>query len=228
MTKTGIVMTVILGLYIAVLMCAAPVCIAFYPSLFRPAYILSAFGGFFFLMGLGCIIGEKGADCEKSDVAMGRIVFAIGGIITFTPLIWVHVPEVREIFGTSFIVVLAAWIFASIGVGFFYLYYKSTLYKKSHCTVETDAQVIDHVERWDNQNSYVANVYAYNYGGKTYKVQDEVSSSSDVRPLREIVKICINPENPEEFYKKRSKANRIYLILGLGMIAFGASFLFYI
>lgn len=113
-------------------------------------------------------------------------------------------------------------LFIIIGIIMIVLFIK----KKTECTAETEATIIDIEEKHESRSdsngnyryeTYLYPTYEYIVDGKKYI--EKSSSNLNGAFIGKKVKLHYNPQNPEQFYSKNDVF--ILFVVGIAFIAFG-------
>lgn len=206
-----------------------------FPNGIKGIDMLIALGILFCLIGIGSILFSGEAGSRMSNIIGGLVCLLIGGCMAGIPLYLRYSPNAASIDVVKLVLGLFAAVFLLAGVVVLAFLYSMTLYRIPRCTLEIDAQVKDADIMWSDRDSIggdssgmevsvggqrpmKAYVFQFTYGGREYTVQDLMYVGGVETGFRigDIVKIKINPEKPEEFYRFRPGAFVLTGILALG------------
>ena len=97
---------------------------------------------------------------------------------------------------------------------------------KKRCTVEVSAKVIDVLKEcvhssFTPDKFIYAPVIKYSHNDKVYTVETDTYSSVDIPQINDIITICINPQDPQDYcFPKQSKIilNSLGIVLAIMVI----------
>lgn len=211
-----------------------------FPNGIKGIDVLIALGILFCLIGVGSIMFSGEAGSKMSNIIGGLVCLLIGGCMAGIPLYLRYSPNAGNVDVFKLVLGLCAAAFLLAGVGVLAFLYSMTLYRIPRCTLEIDAQVKDADIMWSDRDSIggdssgmevsvggqrpmKAYVFQFIYGGREYTVQDPMylGGLETGFQIGDMVKIKINPEKPEEFYRFRPGAFVLTGILALGSLFAG-------
>lgn len=115
-------------------------------------------------------------------------------------------------------------VFILVGIAITAGTFINNLSQKLHCTESITAVCINLNRRHDSDSGSVyAPVYKYYYGGEEYIVAQDFYTNIDVPKIDSKVELYINPENPEEFYRKSFLQNLVKYGLGIIFLTCGTA-----
>lgn len=121
-------------------------------------------------------------------------------------------------------------VFILAGIALIAVTFLTNLSNKTRCTESVTAVCINLNRTYDSDSGSVyAPVYKYYYGGEEHIVAQDFYTNIDVPKIDSEVELYINPENPEEFYRKSFLLNLVKYGMGIIFLTCGtAAFIAYI
>lgn len=178
------------------------------------------FGAVFFVIGI-YIIMFVGINVRNFYILIFPIAGA--GIMIFSGgYMWGN--EYTKSHITALIPAALLSVFILAGIAIITVTFLNNLLKKTRCTEIVNAVCINLNRTYDSDsgNSY-APVYKYYYGGEEHIVAEDFYTNIDVPKIDSDVQLYINPENPEEIYRKSFLLNLFKYGMGIIFLACGTA-----
>ncbi len=127
-------------------------------------------------------------------------------------------------------ILLFAAVFISVGVTISL----SDKKRKSICTQEVSATVIENRKHTSHSNGHYSTMYKpvmqYDYDGRTYTAESAYSTNPPVFSEGETMKIFIDPQSPQKIYIPQMKAGKILSIIftSVGIISVAAAVIVFV
>ena len=173
-------------------------------------YTVMIFGQYFLVFGLIAFFKNKGT---------GRLISIPFILIGLASVIIPYLMLNPEILGIpinweSVIALLLILVFVIAGISLIVIPIINTKKLKEKCNVEIEATIIENKSKYNNGNILYCPIYEFTYNETKYNVTNNIYTNINVKPVDTIVKIKINPNNPEEFYNG-NKFLLICIIIGI-------------
>ncbi|WP_455649236.1 DUF3592 domain-containing protein [Enterocloster citroniae] len=131
------------------------------------------------------------------------------------------------------ILLLIAFVYLLIGLIFIcvsIVVSKSIQRKKSVCTQNVQAKVIDITRETLNRGNHTSSwypVYEYWTGNQKIQKKSHIGGIKNTFKIGQDVNLLINPKNPEEFYNPTDQAGtlkKVFLVVGLILVCCSIGF----
>lgn len=199
-----------------------------YTSKTNPLLCVAIFGAVFFSVGMIAVV--------KTKITWDTYPVLIFPAVGFLVLV-VSVTEVlykkntgETIFTTDNITILVTGFFFIIGLLMIVLPILKRRYLQRVCTEPIMARCVYLDSRRETTNGRTKILYApkweYSVDGAVYQHQENTYTNIKVPVVGEECELLMNPENPEQVYRKGDAASGFILIMGICFMAFSA-FVFY-
>lgn len=182
-------------------------------------------GGLIFLTGL-IITFIIGLNLRTAPILIMLIVGALAAGIPAWFLIAEKYPDkFPQLTDAQIMNILAGGIMALSGICVMLFPLLSALHKKRFCTEPVTAKCVDitvNKVKLDKRTAYVrCPVWEFDFGGKTYRVEESSFSDHENVELGDTQEILINPIDPKEVYRKLKRSITAVIIFGSFFVVMG-------
>ena len=153
-----------------------------------------------FALGVYVCIISYSQNRIRTVVTYMLIVAAVFGGMTLLRMI---LPKAFASASSSFLAGIVVQIFFIVGMMFILIPINNLKRKKSICTEEVRATVVDYKHTYRQKNRHYTPVFEYFYGGKLYTSDSDDYAGSKKYQIGYDVFIRINPDEPEMVYDKK-------------------------
>ena len=190
----------------------------------KNGYYVTIIGGQYFLgFGIAHIFSTKKITIPGTCLASTGIACII---ITFMML---H----PEIFGKlnwdEIITMLSLYVFIIAGLGLIFIPVINNYLKRKKYNVIIEAKVVKNDNIISSNGQYITcPVYEFEYEGNKYEVTDNTYTNVNTKKEQDIVKIGINPNNPNEFVEYKDEKIKYMIIMGIFVLTITIPVLIYV
>ena len=186
-------------------------------------YTIMIIGQFFLVFGSIPLFVNKGKDKLAS---VPFILIGLGCMIF--PYLKIH----SELFAISIswnsvINLLSISIFVIECLSMIIIPIWSSKILAKNCTVYVEAKISEYMHDLDEGVDVYCPIYSFKYLDKTYKVTDNFYSNFSLKATGDVVKLKINPDNPEEFVDVSSKNWSLMIVIGIWFLIFSVPLFIY-
>lgn len=203
-----------LVVYIVGVVTLLPVAAIFFPEMVQSRNIVAAVGIPFLLLGLGCISSQ-----EDRLLGIGCTMAGVGMICS--PLLLKRTSEGKDIDLVESGIKLGGMAVVVMGLVGVICSGRALYNKINRCTMEIEAVVRDTRGVCEEGQQTTCFGFEYYYCGCVYTVKDEVSREGEKYVVGEIVKLKIDPENPENFYRSQPGLYSLAMAFGFAAVLVG-------
>lgn len=195
----------------------------------RPILCMSCFGVLIAIFTTMAIV-QHGISWESWYVALFPV---IGVVLTALPIIEVvHQKNTGEtIFTKRFIITVMTIIFTVVGLIMIIEPIAKRLAIKKICTHPVMATCIflkvKEIHDENGRSILFAPKWEYSLGGKAYEYQEKEYSNISVPNIGERRELMINPDDPEQAYRKNPGTMALFIGGGLACLAFSAIMIYF-
>lgn len=202
----------------------------------EPKLCISLLGAFWLVIAIAGLVGViKDGIGNNQNIVVAFIFTYLGVALTLVPILQLYVPAFQGEFGSRIAMYLVFLFLVLTGVLFIGIETYRIIYGYKICSVEVAAECIklrdEHFWRdevsvaetrgYRHRKKTVSGVYRFEYSGKTYEVQDDTNSNVDKPTPGEWVKLRINPNNPNQFYRQTTVSQIAFYIIGAAFLLVG-------
>ncbi len=217
---------------ILILLCFAAVVIGMYIfSQTEPSLVISCFGIVVFAIGGAMIYGIATEGLKDPRNLIFTILFSYAGLCMIVlPPVLLYVPAMQSLNKTNLAMSFVAFGFFLTGGVVLIAQTARFILLKKKCPVKVIAKCVEREQKKEfetNKKRYREFFYYFSfvYEGQEYKVKDDTASNTDGAVQGFTYDLWINPNNPEQFYRKTIKRDVAMYVMGgiflvIGLIVF--------
>lgn len=190
-------------------------------SKYNTMYTAMILGQYFFIGGLIPLIGK-----EKHMIGIPFVV--IGFTCIVIPFLMIH-PELIpvKVVWDNVIVILFILLFFISGICLIYFTNRKQKKLKKNCTYQVDATIIRLKQDYNDGTTTYCPIYQFWYNDRYYEVSSNVYTNIGIKRKGTVVKLMINPQNPNEFLDENKWPQIITNIIGIFFILLSSPILIY-
>ena len=200
----------------------------------NPVLCVSIFGAMFAMFGIAAMFGEK----KRAEDRLLAWSFTLGGLLAFVlPIIILgmkksgrYTQQEYESYRNAII----GGAFALIGLMVMILPSLSSSMKKRRCTLPVEATCVGHNSHLSSggrrhhhhhhhhRHRVYAPIWEYYIDGRTIKKAETTYTNVNVPQVGSTREIMVNPDDPEDIYRKNGSAAFVTIFVGLVFVLMGS------
>lgn len=202
----------------------------YFCSQIQPTLCVSVFGTLLIFICVCCITGAVKESFKVVNLVVG-VLFGFAGIcMTVVPLLLQYAPNFQQVDGERLAITIVILFVNAIGLSILVTVIGSLIQKRMRCTMPVNAVTVDRIlnralsgveqNRWHRSRRFRYG-FSFSYRGTEYLVEETLGTNMDRLSEGEKVELYINPDNPNQFYRRRPMTNFVLILLGASWLIIG-------